>query len=184
MIDICSEGLAEYRGIYKQISERTIRDDIRVMRSDILGFEAPIFFEDRKYFYEDTGYSIFRITLKDQDLLKQIFNLLLFERENIKNEKLDLVLQRLSILTGLKVPPGKKEKEKTEVLESPKVILPKEDTLREMEELDLSARSVREESLLLNEGLFRSRAIELDQDVFHIEDPVSEIQWGEILKSL
>ena len=33
LIEACSKALAEFRGIYKSIGERTIRDDIRIMRS-------------------------------------------------------------------------------------------------------------------------------------------------------
>lgn len=36
----CSNQLAEHRGVYKLVAERTIRDDIRVMRSSALGFNA------------------------------------------------------------------------------------------------------------------------------------------------
>jgi hypothetical protein len=42
LMERCFDALAEYRGRYESISERTIRDDIRVMRSDILGCNEPI----------------------------------------------------------------------------------------------------------------------------------------------
>lgn len=47
--EACSEALGEHRGIYRQISERTIRDDLRVMKSDMLGFNAPIVFKGGYY---------------------------------------------------------------------------------------------------------------------------------------
>ena len=47
LIDACSNALDETRGRGIRISERTIRDDLRVMRSDILGFNAPIVQKDR-----------------------------------------------------------------------------------------------------------------------------------------
>jgi hypothetical protein len=42
LINACSNALDETRGRGIRISERTVRDDLRVMRSDILGFNAPI----------------------------------------------------------------------------------------------------------------------------------------------
>ena len=68
----CSEALAENRGRYTTVSERTIRDDIRVMRSDILGFNAPIRQEGGLYFYSDPGYSILSLRITDAGLAEQI----------------------------------------------------------------------------------------------------------------
>ena len=48
--EACSNQLAKHRGIYKLISNRTIRDDIRVMLSDALGFNALIEEKDGVYF--------------------------------------------------------------------------------------------------------------------------------------
>lgn len=42
LIKASSEALGEHRGVYKPISKLTICDDIRVMRSSMLGFDAPI----------------------------------------------------------------------------------------------------------------------------------------------
>jgi hypothetical protein len=53
LIEACSEALSEARGRTTKISERTIRDDIHVMRSEILGFNAPIEQKDGLYFYSD-----------------------------------------------------------------------------------------------------------------------------------
>ena len=63
LIDACSEAMGEYRGIYKRISKRTIQDDIRIMRSEILGFNAPLEYGNGTYFYSDPHYSIFNITI-------------------------------------------------------------------------------------------------------------------------
>jgi hypothetical protein len=95
----CSEQLAEYRGVYKLISERTIRDDIRIMRSDALGFNAPIEVSDGVYNYSDENYSIFNIEVKDNDLLRLILHIFLSERENIKNKNIDFIIERLKDLT-------------------------------------------------------------------------------------
>nr|MBX2840503.1 phytanoyl-CoA dioxygenase [Flammeovirgaceae bacterium] len=69
LIDACSEALYEYEGIDKGVSKRTVQADIQMMRSDKLGYNAPIIVEERKYYaYEDKEYSITNIPLTDQDL--------------------------------------------------------------------------------------------------------------------
>lgn len=71
LIDACSEALYEYEGIDKGVSRRTIQADIQLMRSDKLGYNAPIIVVDKKYYcYEDKGYSITNIPLSNQDLEK------------------------------------------------------------------------------------------------------------------
>lgn len=42
LIEACSEALYEYEGIDKGISKRSIQMDIQMMRSDKLGYNAPI----------------------------------------------------------------------------------------------------------------------------------------------
>lgn len=79
----CSEALAEARGVYKTISERTIRDDIRVMRSDILGFNAPIIFKDGCYVYTEKNYSIFQKYIVDVEMLTSVYNMLLEHKNSI-----------------------------------------------------------------------------------------------------
>lgn len=69
LIESCSEALYEYEGIDKGVSKRTIQADIQLMRSDKLGYNAPIIVVDRKYYiYEDPDYSITNIPLNQQDL--------------------------------------------------------------------------------------------------------------------
>lgn len=92
----CSEALGEKRGVYKTVSERTIRDDIRVMRSDILGFNAPIAFEDGCYFYTERDYSIFETYLKGRELLHSVYQTLLEQRESVEKSVINEVLFRLS----------------------------------------------------------------------------------------
>lgn len=71
LIDACSDALYEYEGMDKPISKRSIQGDIQVMRSDKLGYNAPIIVVDRKYYtYEDPDYSITNIPITDQDLGK------------------------------------------------------------------------------------------------------------------
>jgi predicted DNA-binding transcriptional regulator YafY len=69
LIDACSDALYEYEGIDKGVGKRSVQDDIFTMRSDKLGYNAPIIVVDRKYYtYEDPDYSITNIPLTDQDL--------------------------------------------------------------------------------------------------------------------
>ncbi|MCU4162981.1 helix-turn-helix transcriptional regulator [Carboxylicivirga caseinilyticus] len=71
LIDACSDALYEYEGIDKGVSRRTVQMDIQMMRSEKLGYNAPIIVQDKKYYtYEDPVYSITQLPLSDQDLNK------------------------------------------------------------------------------------------------------------------
>ncbi|MBL0742041.1 WYL domain-containing protein [Chryseolinea lacunae] len=71
LVDAVSETLYEYEGIDKGVSKRTVQMDIQLMRSDKLGYNAPIVVLEKKYYtYEDPDYSITNIPLTDQDLGK------------------------------------------------------------------------------------------------------------------
>ena len=71
LIDACSDALYEFEGIDKGVSRRTVQMDIQMMRSEKLGYSAPIVITDRKFYtYEDSDYSITNIPLTDQDLGK------------------------------------------------------------------------------------------------------------------
>ena len=49
LIEACSQALYEYEGKDFNVSKRTVQHDIQVMRSDKLGYNAPIEVYDRKY---------------------------------------------------------------------------------------------------------------------------------------
>ena len=82
LVDACSDALYELEGIRKGISLRTVQADIQMMRSDKLGYNAPIEVYDLKYYrYADPDYSInempltyddFRLIKKAVDLLEQV----------------------------------------------------------------------------------------------------------------
>jgi|LSQX01.1.fsa_nt_gb predicted DNA-binding transcriptional regulator YafY len=95
LVDACSDALAEITGNYSGVSERTIRDDLRVMRSDILGFNAPIVSKNGKYFYSNPNYSLRNILISDHDLAQKIF--LLFEKylDRLEDPDAVKVLKRL-----------------------------------------------------------------------------------------
>jgi predicted DNA-binding transcriptional regulator YafY len=69
LVEACSDALYEYEGISKGISKRTVQLDIQNMRSEKLGYNAPIVVTDKKYYsYSDKSYSIHNIPLTVQDL--------------------------------------------------------------------------------------------------------------------
>lgn len=69
LIDACSDALYEFQGIDTGVSRRTIQADIEMMRSNKLGYEAPIVVVDKKYYtYSDKSYSITNIPLNNQDM--------------------------------------------------------------------------------------------------------------------
>ncbi len=71
LMDACSDALYEYEGIDKGVSRRSVQMDIQIMRSDKLGYNAPIIVLEKKFYtYEDPDYSITNIPLTDQDLGK------------------------------------------------------------------------------------------------------------------
>jgi predicted DNA-binding transcriptional regulator YafY len=79
LIDSCNKALQEYEGSDTNISLRTIRMDLNAMRSDKLGYNAPIIVKNKKYYtYDDPDYSITNIPLSSQDLgiLQEVSHLL------------------------------------------------------------------------------------------------------------
>ena len=71
LVDTVSDALYEYEGIDNGISVRTIQLDIQTMRSDKLGYNAPIIVFDKKYYkYDDENYSITNLPITSVDLDK------------------------------------------------------------------------------------------------------------------
>ncbi len=71
LIEKVSEALYDYEGIVSGVSKRTIQADIQLMRSDKLGYNAPIIVRERKfYLYEEEGYSINHTNITDADIDK------------------------------------------------------------------------------------------------------------------
>ncbi len=98
LIEHCSQNLGESRGIYKTISKRTIQEDIRILRSDILGFNAPIKNRFGKYFYTKADYSIFNTHISNINILKRVYDFLLEVRDDVGDEKLDKLLVEIGSL--------------------------------------------------------------------------------------
>ncbi|MCH5213746.1 MAG: WYL domain-containing protein [Muribaculaceae bacterium] len=69
LVDACSDALYEYEGKQDLVSVRSVQRDIEMMRSDKLGYEAPIEVYDRKYYrYADPEYSISNRQLSQEDI--------------------------------------------------------------------------------------------------------------------
>jgi predicted DNA-binding transcriptional regulator YafY len=79
IIQRVSDVLYEKEGIENGVSKRTIQADIQLMRSDKLGYNAPIIVKDKKYYaYEDPSYSITKAPINhgDIDKMKEIVTVL------------------------------------------------------------------------------------------------------------
>ena len=90
LTEACSDALYEMEGIVKGVSVRTVQGDLQIMRSDKLGYNAPIEVYDRIYYrYADPDYSISDtpLTEEDCDLLKEAVELLGGEgrRDEVRN---------------------------------------------------------------------------------------------------
>lgn len=98
LIEAVSEALYEYEGKENRVSKRTIQLDIQLMRSEKLGYNAPIEVYDKKYYrYADEGYSITDIPLTETDinvLTETVSMLKQFKDFSLFNDVSD-ILQRL-----------------------------------------------------------------------------------------
>ncbi len=69
LIEACSDALYEYEGRQVNVSKRTVQLDIQLMRSDKLGYNAPIIVYEKKYYtYNEENFSITNIPLNESDM--------------------------------------------------------------------------------------------------------------------
>ncbi len=69
LMQSCSEALYEYEGKENSVRKRTTQLDIQLMRSEKLGYNAPIVVYDKKFYkYEEEEYSITDIPLSETDI--------------------------------------------------------------------------------------------------------------------
>lgn len=69
LINACSEALYEYEGRNVNVSKRTVQLDIQMMRSDKLGYNAPIEVYEKKFYrYSEPEFSITDIPLTENDM--------------------------------------------------------------------------------------------------------------------
>ncbi|APG66406.1 WYL domain-containing protein [Tenacibaculum todarodis] len=98
LIDACSDALYEYEGKDVYVSKRTIQLDIQLMRSDKLGYNAPIEVYERKYYrYAEEDYSIKNIPVTDNDIkiMNEAIQMLRQFKDFSLFQEMDGVLQRL-----------------------------------------------------------------------------------------
>ena len=104
LTEACSDALYEMEGITKGVSVRTVQGDLQIMRSDKLGYNAPIEVFDKIYYrYADPNYSINEMPLTEDDcrLLKLAVEMLDDDGKATVNEMRDvlaLVRERLTAL--------------------------------------------------------------------------------------
>ena len=104
LTDACSVALREMEGVTQGVSVRTVQGDLQMMRSDTLGYNAPIEVFDRVYYrYADPDYSINGMPLTEDDcrLLRQAVEMLDDDGKATVNEMrvvLSLVRERLTAL--------------------------------------------------------------------------------------
>lgn len=98
LINACSEALYEFEGKENPVSKRTIQLDIQLMRSEKLGYNAPIEVYDKKFYrYADENFSITDIPLTETDinvLTETVSMLKQFKDFSLFNDVSDIV-QRL-----------------------------------------------------------------------------------------
>ncbi len=98
LVDACSDALYEMEGITKGVSMRTVQGDIQIMRSDKLGYNAPIeVYENKYYRYANPDYSIRETKLSEEDyeLVEKAVNLIARVEKNKDATELGKVLQQL-----------------------------------------------------------------------------------------
>lgn len=86
LVDACCEALYDTEGITKGVCTRTVQKDIQIMRSDKLGYNAPIEVYEKIYYrYAVPDYSITEmpLSLEDCRLIKKA--IVLLENKNEEN---------------------------------------------------------------------------------------------------
>lgn len=140
LIEACSDALYDYEGIDKGVSKRTIQLDIQLMRSDKLGYNAPIVVEEKKYYkYADSDYSITNNPLTDNDLdkLNEVVDILKQFKGFSHFEEMTGMIQRLE---------DKVYSERTK--QKPIVLLETNERLRGLEHLDTIYQAVHKKQVL------------------------------------
>ncbi len=141
LITACSDTLYEYEGRTINVSKRTVQLDIQMMRSDKLGYNAPIVVYEKKYYkYENPDFSITDIPLNENDMhvltetvemLKQFKDFSLFA-------ELGGIIQRLE------------DKVYTEKTHQPSIIhLDKNEKLKGLEHLDVLYQAIVKKMVLV-----------------------------------
>ena len=96
LVDACSDALYDMEGITKGVSTRTVQGDIQIMRSDKLGYYAPIEVYDNKYYrYSDPDYSIANTPISKED-----YNLIVIAVKTIEDYRVNGDIEKLNDVLG------------------------------------------------------------------------------------
>ena len=96
LVDACSDALYDMEGITKGVSTRTVQGDIQIMRSDKLGYYAPIEVYDNKYYrYSDPDYSIANTPISEED-----YNLIVIAVKTIEDYRVNGDIEKLNDVLG------------------------------------------------------------------------------------
>lgn len=140
LIEACSDALYEYEGRDVNVSKRTVQLDIQLMRSDKLGYNAPIVVYDKKYYrYEDSDYSITDIPLNENDMnvLSETVEMLKQFKDFSLFSELGGIIQRLE------------DKVYSETTQQPSIIhLDKNEHLKGLEHLDTLYQAILKKMVL------------------------------------
>ena len=104
LVEACSDALYDMEGIKKGVCTRTVQMDIQMMRSDKLGYNAPIEVYDRIYYrYADPDYSITEMPLSMEDckLIKKAIDLLENCGKNDNRETIKVLSKVKDRLSGI-----------------------------------------------------------------------------------
>ena len=130
----------EYEGKDTNVSKRTIQLDIQLMRSDKLGYNAPIEVYDKKFYrYADPDFTITDIPLNDNDMqvLSETVEMLKQFKDFSLFSELGGIIQRLE------------DKIYTEKTQQPAIIhLDKNDQLKGLEHLDILYQAILKKMVL------------------------------------
>ena len=97
LVDACCDALYDMEGISKGVCARNVQMDIQIMRSDKLGYNAPIVVYDKIYYtYADPDYSITEMPLSMDDckLIKEAITLI-DNKDNLDAARAKMVLAKL-----------------------------------------------------------------------------------------
>lgn len=158
LIEACSDTLYEYEGREVNVSKRTVQLDIQMMRSDKLGYNAPIIVYAKKFYkYEDEDYSITDIPLNENDMnvLSETVEMLKQFKDFSLFSELGGIIQRLE---------DKVYTEKTH--QSAVIHLDKNEKLKGLEHLDVLYQAIIKKMVLkIKYQSFKAR--EASEIVFH-----------------
>jgi hypothetical protein len=194
--EACSEALGEARGRREKVSVRTIRDDIRVMRSDMLEFNAPIVCEEGYYSYSDPTYSIFNVSLNDKAVIRQVIAILLAHRNIIQYPSLSEILETLGNMAGIDIPDMQPQGRKCVAsglpIEEPLYMIVSDEERKHSTESSKKSLSRQEEVL----NSFRDKADKREQKYSYTQDlpkcsidlsqplDTAVFSWGNVLQML